>query len=69
MAIPKDIKKGKLDLAGLDGNAFAVIAAVRKALKRAGNSETTIDAVTAEMKASDYTHLIAVAGQVTESED
>lgn len=67
--IPSTIKKGTLDLLGVDGNAFSVIAAVAKSLKVAGNAPADIEAVKAEMRAGNYDHLLSVAQQVTETGD
>ncbi len=49
------------DLVGVDGNAFAVMGAVRRALRQAGNSSEVIDAYTDEAKSGDYDHLLAVS--------
>lgn len=65
MAVPTDLIPGELDLVGTDGNAFAVIGNVTKALKRAGNSPEIVNAVRDEMMSGDYNHLLAVALEVT----
>jgi len=49
----------KVQLTGGDGNAFAVLGKVRKALKRAGVDRAQIDEFTAEATACDYNHLLA----------
>jgi hypothetical protein len=41
-----------------DGNAFAILAEVRVALKNAGVSQIIIDAYTAEATSGDYDHLL-----------
>lgn len=50
-----------VDLIGGDGNAFAVMGAVSKALKRAGVEADVIDEYRAESMAGDYDHLLRVA--------
>ncbi len=49
------------DLAGVDPNASAVIAAVRQALKDAGNSRAVVEAYMAEARQGDYDHLLTVS--------
>ena len=44
-----------------DGNAFAILGAVGKALKRAGVDKAEVDAFYAEATAGDYEHLKATA--------
>lgn len=51
----------EVQLTGRDGNAFAIIAAVTAALKRAGISESEIDGVSQDMMSGDYDHLLQVA--------
>jgi hypothetical protein len=65
--LPSTLIPGELELAGTDGNAFAVMGNVRSALRRAGNTKEDIAAVLAEMQAGDYDHLLAVAMQATRS--
>jgi hypothetical protein len=48
----------KFDLVGVDGNAFAVMGAVRRALKRAGNPPEVLDAYLREAQSGDYDHLL-----------
>ena len=50
-----------LDLTSVDGNAFSIMAAVAKALRKAGASTQYIDAIRTEMITSDYDHLLQVA--------
>ena len=45
-------------LSGNNGNAFAVIGATRKAMRRAGCSPAYIEKVMKEMKDGDYDHLL-----------
>lgn len=46
-----------------DGNAFAVMAAVRKAMKQNGASKEDIDQYTAEATAGDYDNLLMVSAE------
>jgi ribosomal protein S9 len=48
-------------LTGTDGNAYAVMGAVSKALKKAGATKEQVDAYMAESMSGDYNHLIATA--------
>lgn len=50
-----------LDLVGIDGNAFAVMGAVSRALRRAGNPPAVVDAYRKEATAGDYDNLLAVS--------
>lgn len=49
-----------VQLSGEDGNAFAILGAVSKALRRAGHADA-VEAFQAEAMASDYNHLIQTA--------
>lgn len=51
----------KVQLSDEDGNAFAIMGAVSKALRRAGVPQDEIDAYLAESKSGDYDHLIQTA--------
>lgn len=53
-------KHVKMTLAGIDGNAFAIMAAFSKNAKRQGWSLEEINKVLTEAKSGDYYHLIAV---------
>ena len=48
----------EVQLTGVDGNAFVVMGAVRKALKRAGVSGDEIESFTAEATSGNYDHLL-----------
>jgi len=50
--------KPTVTLIGQDGNAFAILAACRRAAKDAGWSEDEIAAFLAEATAGDYDHLL-----------
>lgn len=51
----------EVQLTGTDGNAFAVMGAVGKALRKGGVPKDERDAVQAEMMAGDYDHLLQTA--------
>ena len=53
----------EVQLSGTDGNAFAIIGAVQKGLRRGGVETAAIDAVLADMMSGDYDHLLRVATQ------
>jgi hypothetical protein len=58
-----DIKypKVKVKLIGEDGNAFAIIGAVRKAMKRGGCTPEQVEEFQKEATAGDYNHLLQTA--------
>lgn len=47
----------KVKLVGTDGNAFAIIGAVRKAMKRAGHGDR-VEEFTKEATSGDYDHVL-----------
>ncbi len=51
-------KKVKLQLAGLDGNAFSLMGAFSYQARKEGWSKEEIDAVTKKAMTSDYDHLL-----------
>ncbi len=53
--------KVKVKLVGEDGNAFAVLGKVRRALVRAGASKEELDAFMKEATSGDYNNLLATA--------
>ena len=55
-------------LTGTDGNAFAVMGAVSKAMRKVGWSEEEMRDVMNEMMSGDYDHLLSVACDVCEVE-
>lgn len=57
MTVPK-FPDVDVRLTGVDGNAFAVIAAVTKALRKAGVDRAEINEFTSEATAGDYNHLL-----------
>lgn len=48
----------EVDLIGQDGNAFAILARVKKALKANGVSKKDIDTFMEEAMSGDYNHLL-----------
>lgn len=52
-------KQVKLQLVGLDGNAFALMGAFSQRARREGWTKDEIDAVLKECQSSDYNHLLA----------
>lgn len=63
-------KKVRLNLVGLDGNAFALMGAFQRAAKKQGWSREEIAAVINEMKAGDYDHLLStLMNHTTEDEE
>ena len=51
-------KKVKLELVGLNGNAFALMGAFQTAARRQGWSDDEIDAVMEDCQSGDYNHLL-----------
>lgn len=51
----------KVQLSGEDGNAFAIMASVRKALRRNGVSQEEVDEFTTEAQSGDYDNLLRTA--------
>jgi hypothetical protein len=53
--------KIKVKLSGTDGNALAIIGAVRQALRRGGVSSDEVAAFSREAMAGDYDHVLQTA--------
>lgn len=51
-------KKVKLDLVGLDGNAFSLLGGFSRAARKQGWKQPEIDSVINEAKSGDYDHLL-----------
>jgi hypothetical protein len=51
----------EVDLVGQDGNAFAIMGRVSKALRRAGVTEEEIALYLEESRSGDYDHLLQTA--------
>ena len=55
----------EVELVGQDGNAFAILGAVSKALRRAGHGDA-VDAFMKEATSGDYDHLLQTAVKYVE---
>ena len=53
----------KVQLVGSDGNAFAILGKVKKALTRGGVKKEEVDSFFKEATAGDYDHLLGVCMQ------
>ncbi len=60
-------KKVKLELVGINGNAFALMGAFQQAARRQGWSKEEIDCVLDECQSGDYNHLLCTLMNYTES--
>ena len=60
-------KKVKLELVGLDGNAFAVMGAFQRAARRQGWTPEEIKSVMDECMSGDYDHLLSTIMENVES--
>lgn len=49
------------DLVGVDGNAFAVVGYVVRAMKKCKLTKAEIDSYTKDAMSSDYNHLLSVS--------
>jgi hypothetical protein len=52
----------EVELSGRDGNAFAIMAAVRQALRRNGVAKDEVEEYVKESTSGDYDNLLQVAG-------
>ena len=64
--VPDSLIKPTVALIGEDGNAFAVMGNVKRALKDAGNSPEVIKAYTDQAMSGSYDHLLAVTTSFAE---
>ena len=64
----ENIKKPIVQLVGKDGNAYAIMARVRKALKDAGFPDEHITAYLKEAMSGDYDNLLQVSMKYVEVE-
>lgn len=62
-------KKVTLNLVGLDGNAFVLLGAFRKAALKQGWTEAEVEVVLKDAKSGDYDHLLCVLMDNTEPID
>lgn len=58
----------RVKLSGTDGNAFAVLARVKAALRKAGASTASINVFLEDATSGDYDHLLQVCMQTVEVE-
>ena len=61
--------KVKLTLVGLDGNAFSLMGAFKRAARKQGWAAEEIDAVLADCMSGDYDHLLCTLMENTTSDD
>ena len=66
MKAPKT--KPTIKLTGRDGNAFAIMGSVKKALKQAGADKEYIDQYFKEAMSEDYDHLLQVSMEYVDVE-
>lgn len=64
-----NIPKPYLDLSEVDGNAFALIGAVQKKLRRAGVPKAVIEAFKSKAMSGDYDNVVATCMEYTTDED
>ena len=62
-------KKVKMELVGIDGNAFSVMGAFQSKARRQGWTKEEIDAVLKEAMSGDYDHLQATIMDNVEDPD
>jgi hypothetical protein len=62
-------KKVKLELVGLDGNAYSLLGAFSRAARHQGWSKTEIEEVTRQATSGNYDNLLCVLMDHTESPD
>jgi len=62
-------KKVKLELVGLDGNAYALMGAFQRAARQQGWTKDEIKVVMDECMSGNYNHLLATLVAYTESPD
>lgn len=55
------MSKPKYDLVGIDGNAYAIMAYVSRAMREQKFTHRQIDRYFARAKKKDYTHLLSVS--------
>ncbi len=55
------LSKPRVKLIGQDGNAFAIMGNIKRALKSAGADKEYIDQYISEATSGDYDHLLAVS--------
>jgi hypothetical protein len=63
------MKKVKLQLVGLDGNAFSLLGAFKRQARTESWTKEEIDAVLKEAMSGDYDHLLATLAERCEDPD
>ena len=63
------MKKVKLTLVGLDGNAFYLLGIFKNTAKKQGFSKKFIDEILTNATSSDYNNLLCVLSDACEDED
>lgn len=58
----------KVELIGQDGNALAIIARVRRAMRAAGVDQKEVDAYMHQAMSGDYDHVLQVTMETVECE-
>ncbi len=58
--VARDNARPVIDLAGPEGNAFVLLGRAREYGRQLGFAKERIDAISAEMKGSDYKNLVTV---------
>jgi uncharacterized membrane protein YqiK len=53
----------EIDLSTIDGNAYAIMGAAQRILKKAGASQEEINQYLDESMSGDYRHLVATVGR------
>jgi hypothetical protein len=56
--LPEGLIRPEVQLSGTNGNAFALIGTVARALRRAGNTREVVAAFRTEAMSSDYDHVL-----------
>lgn len=62
-------KKVKMELVGLDGNAFSLMGHFQRNARRQGWTKDEIDSVLNECKSGDYDHLLCTLMDHTDDSD
>ena len=63
------MKKIKLDLVGVDGNAFSILGSFGSRARREGWTKEEIAAVREKATAGDYAHLVTTIAEYCEDEE
>lgn len=69
LGLPQDLQPVKMQLVGLDGNAFSLLGAFRKEARKQGWDVDSIGKVSSHAISGDYNNLIATLVQFTEADE